>query len=45
MQQGASLKEIADQLGHRSLMTTGIYAKVDMNALRNVADFDLKGLA
>lgn len=45
LQQGATFKEIADQLGHRSLMTTGIYAKVDFNALRQVADFNLGGLA
>ena len=44
VQQGASFKAIADQLGHRSLMTTGIYAKVDLKALRQVADFDLKGV-
>jgi integrase/recombinase XerD len=31
---GASLKEIADLLGHRSLATTRIYASVDVVALR-----------
>ncbi|CAN5903250.1 hypothetical protein BH23ACT8_BH23ACT8_25330 [soil metagenome] len=34
---GATLKEIADLFGHRSLATTGIYAKVDVAALREVA--------
>ena len=34
---GASLKEIADFLGHRSVDTTAIYAKVDLPSLRNVA--------
>lgn len=34
---GASLKEIADILRHRSLNTTTIYAKVDLNRLALVA--------
>ncbi len=34
---GASFKEIADILGHRSLQTTGIYAKLDLEALSRVA--------
>lgn len=34
---GASMKEIADVLGHRSLGTTSIYASVDVAALREVA--------
>jgi integrase/recombinase XerD len=34
---GASLKQIADLLGHRSVVTTGIYAKVDVASLREVA--------
>ena len=42
--QGVSLKTIADQLGHRSLETTRIYAKVDLPRLREVADFDLRGV-
>jgi len=36
VQQGASLKEVADLLGHRSLDTTTIYAKLDLPALRQV---------
>jgi integrase/recombinase XerD len=42
--QGLSLKEIGDHLGHQSPETTRIYAKVDLGALRTVADFDLEGL-
>lgn len=34
---GATLKEIADLFGHRSLATTAIYAKVNIGALREVA--------
>ncbi len=37
MRHGASLKEVADLLGHRSLDTTTIYAKLDLVALRDVA--------
>jgi integrase/recombinase XerD len=42
--QGLSLKEIGDHLGHESPETTRIYAKVDLAALRVVADFDLEVL-
>jgi site-specific recombinase XerD len=34
---GATFKEIADILGHASLQTTGIYAKLDLAALSRVA--------
>jgi len=34
---GATMKEIADLFGHRSLATTSIYASVDVSALREVA--------
>lgn len=34
---GATMKQIADLLGHRSLATTRIYASVDVAALRQVA--------
>lgn len=34
---GASFKEVADVLGHRSLQTTGIYAKLDLDVLVAVA--------
>jgi integrase/recombinase XerD len=43
--QGLSLKEIGDHLGHRSSNSTRIYAKVDLLGLREVADFDLRGLS
>jgi integrase/recombinase XerD len=44
LNQGFSLKNVGDHLGHRSLSATQIYAKVDLNGLRAVADFDLGGL-
>jgi site-specific recombinase XerD len=34
---GASFKDVADVLGHQSLQTTGIYAKLDLEALAAVA--------
>ena len=37
LRQGASLGEIGELLGHRSLETTKIYAKVDLDALRTLA--------
>jgi integrase/recombinase XerD len=37
VRRGANLKEVADFLGHRSLDTTAIYAKLDLVALREVA--------
>ena len=42
--QGMPLKTIADQLGHRNLDTTRIYAKVDLTRLREVANFNLRGV-
>jgi site-specific recombinase XerD len=36
LQEGHSLKKVADVLGHRHLATTFIYAKVDFNALKQV---------
>src|SRR5438094_1556814 len=42
--QGLSLKEIGDHLGHRDVEATRIYAKVDLARLRDVADFDLEEL-
>jgi integrase/recombinase XerD len=44
LEQGASLKEIGDLLGHRDFRSTSIYAKVHLQQLRRVADFDLGGL-
>jgi len=34
---GVSFKEVADVLGHQSLQTTGIYAKLNLVALSDVA--------
>jgi integrase/recombinase XerD len=42
--QGASFKEIGDILGHRKTDSAGVYAKVDLNALRTVAKVSLGGL-
>lgn len=36
LQEGHSLKKVADVLGHRHLATTFIYTKVDFNALKEV---------
>ena len=44
VEEGLSLKEIGDHLGHRSSSATQIYAKVDLSGLREVAAFDLGGL-
>lgn len=44
LEQGASLKEIGDLLGHRDYNSTRIYAKVHLPQLHQVADFDLGGL-
>lgn len=45
LDQGMSLKVVGDFLGHRHPSTTGIYAKVDLPTLREVAEFDLGSLA
>lgn len=37
LREGASLQEIATVLRHRSITTTAIYAKVDVSALREIA--------
>jgi hypothetical protein len=44
VEEGFSLKEIGDQLGHRSSFATRTYAKVDLAGLREVGNFDLGGL-
>ncbi len=45
LDQGFSLEEIGNCLGHRSPESTSVYAKVNLAALRRVADVDLEGLA
>lgn len=42
--EGLSLKEIGDHLGHRSAFATRTYAKVDLASLRQVADVELGDL-
>jgi site-specific recombinase XerD len=37
VRRGVSFKDVADILGHQSLQTTGIYAKLDLPALAEVA--------
>jgi site-specific recombinase XerD len=37
MEQGTPLKDIADLLGHRSIETTFLYTKVDLERLRRLA--------
>ncbi len=44
LDQGMSMKVIGDFLGHRDPSSTAIYAKVNLTALREVANFDLGGL-
>jgi site-specific recombinase XerD len=34
---GSSFKEVADVLGHKSLRSTGIYAKLDERGLEQIA--------
>lgn len=41
LNEGLTLKEIGDHLGHRSTAATSTYAKVNMGALREVGAFDL----
>ena len=42
--EGVSLKEISDLLGHQGLETTRIYTHVDLTSLRQIADFDIGDL-
>lgn len=42
--EGMTLKEIGDHLGHRSATSTAVYTKVDLVALRSIAELDLGGL-
>jgi len=44
LRKGASLREIADFLGHQNLSSVGIYAKHDMRSLREVSKLSLAGV-
>ena len=44
LQQDHSIKEIGDYLGHKDLEATRVYAKVDMNQLRQVGDLDMSDI-
>jgi integrase/recombinase XerD len=44
LDQGLSMKAVGDYLGHRSVAATSVYAKVQLNALREVAEIDLEGM-
>ena len=44
LDQGLSMKAVGDYLGHRGVAATSVYAKVQLNALREVAEIDLEGL-
>jgi integrase/recombinase XerD len=44
LDQGLSLKEIGEHLGHRALSSTARYASVNLTGLREVANLSLGGL-
>lgn len=44
LHEGSSLPEIAQFLGHSDLKSVGVYAKHDIQALKDVADFSLAAL-
>jgi integrase/recombinase XerD len=43
LRRGIPLREIADFLGHRTCQSVGIYAKFDMESLRNISNLNLTG--
>ena len=45
LDRGLSMKAVGDHLGHRSPASTAVYARVHLAALREVADFEMEGLA
>lgn len=45
LDEGFSLKQIGDHLGHRNANSTMGYTKVDLNGLRQVAELDLGALS
>ena len=44
LRRGASLVEIADFLGHRSIQSVSVYARLDRRSLRQVATFSMAGV-
>ena len=38
--EGQTLKDVGDLLGHKSMEATRIYAKVDLNSLRDVSNIN-----
>ncbi|MDE0410370.1 MAG: tyrosine-type recombinase/integrase [Alphaproteobacteria bacterium] len=44
LDRGLSMKAVGDYLGHRTLAATSVYARVRLEALREVAAIDLGGL-
>ena len=44
LEEGLTLKEIGDHLGHRDTNTTRGYTRMDLGSLRRVADLDLEDL-
>lgn len=44
LRKGFSIKQIGDQLGHRRAASTSLYAQVDLDGLREVAELSLRGL-
>ena len=44
LDQNLSMKTVSDYLGHRSITTTSIYAKINLNSLREVGNVDLGDL-
>jgi integrase/recombinase XerD len=44
LRKGTSLRGIADFLGHRSIRSVSVYARCDLRALREVANFSLGGV-
>lgn len=42
--EGQTLKDVGDLLGHKSMEATRVYAKVDLNSLRDVSNINWEGL-
>ena len=44
LEHNQSMKVIADYLGHRNVDSASVYAKINLNQLREVGDVSLEGL-